>query len=326
MLPEPQEGRDPCTGPLLRFTCYLDDHPDHLVLQRYVDQCAGADECPLTLNPNIRLTRGDQRAEGALHPLLLSQFDSKDEIAWVQSPVTGLQEPFWLRETYLRVLSGLLEGSIEPKALALSQKTVLKLAGILVQPTLSTTRWDRTVIQLGDLFLKRGYCPVTNLINSLHLAALRRHYRQLIRLGTLKLGDAQTCRRYVAHNESAAQIFHHHLTPIVTSVVRQPVKPSYVYTGAYQSGAELEKHTDREQCEFSLTLALDYSPEPVRETPWPLQLHTKESVVNIFQGLGDGLIYRGREIPHSRHILPDGHTSTSIFFHYVPADFQGSLD
>jgi hypothetical protein len=48
--------------------------------------------------------------------------------------------------------------------------------------------------------------------------------------------------------------------------------------------------------------------------------------VTVFQAIGDALLYRGRELPHSRDALPEGHTSTSIFFHYVREDFAGSLD
>jgi hypothetical protein len=31
-------------------------------------------------------------------------------------------------------------------------------------------------------------------------------------------------------------------------------------------------------------------------------------------------------LPHYRGVLREGQTSTSIFFHYVRADFAGSLD
>jgi hypothetical protein len=31
-------------------------------------------------------------------------------------------------------------------------------------------------------------------------------------------------------------------------------------------------------------------------------------------------------VPHYRDVLPAGRTSTSIFFHYVPADFCGPLE
>jgi hypothetical protein len=88
----------------------------------------------------------------------------------------------------------------------------------------------------------------------------------------------------------------------------------------------LPKHVDREQCEFSLTMAIDYTPEPVAECPWPLKLELADGgLATIFQALGDALLYRGRERPHFRDPLPDGHTSTSIFFHYVPEDFDGDL-
>jgi len=37
-------------------------------------------------------------------------------------------------------------------------------------------------------------------------------------------------------------------------------------------------------------------------------------------------MYRGTKLPHYRDRLPNGQTSTSIFFHYVAADFKGQLE
>jgi hypothetical protein len=122
------------------------------------------------------------------------------------------------------------------------------------------------------------------------------------------------------------RFFHHQLTATMSAVAGEPVKPSYVYMGAYQGGATLEKHTDRPQCDFSLTFCLDYSPEPKLETPWPIQLHPASGKVTVYQAIGDGLFYRGCQVPHSRDTLPEGHSSTSIFFHYVREDFEGTLD
>jgi hypothetical protein len=95
---------------------------------------------------------------------------------------------------------------------------------------------------------------------------------------------------------------------------------------SYLSGAELKKHIDREQCQFSVTLCLDFSPEPALETPWPIRLESPTGTVTVHQALGDGLVYRGTRLPHYRGVLGEGQTSTSIFFHYVPAGFAGSLD
>jgi hypothetical protein len=120
----------------------------------------------------------------------------------------------------------------------------------------------------------------------------------------------------------------------VSAVAGEPVKPSYVYFASYLSGAELRKHTDREQCEFSVTLCLDFSPEPALATSWPIRLVTGNDTcddshagtVTVYQAIGDGLAYRGTRLPHYRDVLGEGQSSTSIFFHYVAANYTGSLD
>jgi hypothetical protein len=142
----------------------------------------------------------------------------------------------------------------------------------------------------------------------------------------IRLGDAQSSLRYVVHNEPVARFFHQQIAPVLSVVAEQPLKPSYVYLASYLSGAELKKHVDREQCEFSITLCLDFSPEPELATPWPICLDTVDGKVTVHQALGDGLAYRGTRLPHYREKLGAGQTSTSIFFHYVSADFEGRLD
>jgi len=324
-------GIEPAEASRPRFTCYLDDCPDHLVPRRYLDTEALTQEgdCSLVVNPDLFLSRLEDLPVGIVHPALLDNFEPSEDMIWIAHPATQVLQPFWLGPKLTEVVSGLMTGGSKADDLPAGIRTVLKMAGVLVKqhpsesPALSR---ERTIEALATLFQEKGYAPVSGLLHPFHLAALRSYYRKLIRKGGLKLGDSQSARRYVAHNERVARLFHHQLTSAIAAIVGEPVKPSYVYVASYQSGATLEKHTDREQCEFSLTLCLDYSPEPGLHTPWPLQLHTASSIVTVFQGIGDGLVYRGRDIPHSRDTLPRGHTSTSMFFHYVPADFQGPLD
>jgi hypothetical protein len=187
-------------------------------------------------------------------------------------------------------------------------------------------RWNHTISRSAAEFRDKDHVPVAGLIHPFHLSALRRYYRNLIRTGRVRLGDNQSSQRYAAHNDPIARFFHHQLTSIVSRIVDQPVKPSYVYMASYQGGARLNKHVDREQCEFSVTLCLDYSPEPPLATPWPLRLQTSEATVTVFQAIGDALLYRGRMLPHYRDELPPHHSSTSMFFHYVREDFTGPLD
>jgi hypothetical protein len=167
---------------------------------------------------------------------------------------------------------------------------------------------------------------VGGLIPAFHLAELRRHYRWLVRTGRAPLGDSQVPLRHWLHNEPVARFFHHQLAPAVGDIVGRPVKPSYVYSASYRAGATLDVHVDRAQCEYTMTLCIDYSPEPVSETPWPLYLDVGDERVVVHQRLGDALIYHGPSIPHGRPQLGSGQTSTSIFFHYVDSHFVGSLD
>ncbi len=142
----------------------------------------------------------------------------------------------------------------------------------------------------------------------------------------MRLGDQQSAKRYTVHNEPVARFFHNQLTSMLSGLAGKRLKPSYVYLASYLSGAELKKHTDREQCDYSITLCLDYSPEPALASPWPIRLQTRHGTVTIYQALGDGLAYRGAQLPHYRGVLGEGQTSTSIFFHYVADDFGGALD
>ncbi len=186
--------------------------------------------------------------------------------------------------------------------------------------------WDDAVRKAAPSFREKGYAPLGGLIHPFHVAALRRYYRYLIRTGAMNLGDRQSPRRYAAYNDPVARFFHQQIAGTLSAVAGEPVKPSYVYCASYLSGAELKRHTDREQCDFSVTLCLDFSPEPVLATPWPIRLDTSNGAVAVHQAIGDALGYRGTRLPHYRDVLGEGQTSTSIFFHYVAADFIGTLD
>lgn len=313
-----------------QFHCLLDELPFHLIPRHVLDSQRWKQDLsqPLFLNPECAiLPAGQVPAELESQRDLLVGFNLQGTVAWVRDPANGALHPFWLGPQLEAVVSRLRAG--EPAPAALPKKLLLAQAGILVSAEHAERRvaeWSEIVGKLTRVFREKGYAPLGNLIHPFNLAALRRYYRHAIRRGAIRLGDEQSSRRYVAHNEQVARFFHHQIAKALTAIVGEAIKPSYVYLASYLSGAELKKHTDREQCEFSVTLCLDFSPEPERATSWPIRLDTPEGTVTVYQALGDGLIYRGTKVPHYRDVLGAGHTSTSIFFHYVPSDFSGSLD
>ena len=308
------------------FHCRLDDQPDHLVPQRLLrpEYWEGLTDRPLFLNSNCFFTPG-----GDLPPAApIADFAKHGQMVWIRDSGSHALQPFWLGPELAAMLSGVQPGYRAP-ALSPRARRALTMANILVPDDYVFRRrqqWADIVSVTGAQFQSQGYAPVGQLIHPFHIAALRRYYRHQLRTGKLHLGDSQSPLRYISHSDPVARFFHQQLTAAISAFAGEPLKPSYVYLASYKEGAILEKHTDREQCDFSVTLCLDYSPEPRNATPWPIHLYKKSRKVTVFQAIGDALLYRGCEVPHSREALPEGHTSSSIFFHYVRQDFAGSLD
>jgi hypothetical protein len=307
--------------------------PLHLLPQRHVDTEQARHDLsqqPLFFNPLCSiLSQGKVPKELEAHRDLLENFNLQGTVAWVQDPATLSLHPFWLSPRLEAILSSFRPGAPAPDSLPSNLRFLLATAGVLTRGDHAQRRiaeWDEIVKKGAQQFHEKGYVPIANLIHPFNLAALRRYYRHALRRKSIPLGDEQCPLRYGVHNEKAARFFHHQIAKPLAAIVGEAIKPSYVYSASYLSGAELKKHIDRQQCEFSVTLCLDFSPEPEMATSWPILLDTKESTVTVYQALGDGLVYRGTRLPHYRKMLAEGHMSTSIFFHYVPADFSGPLE
>lgn len=313
------------------FYCLLDELPLHLIPQRTLRSSKHHkhSQQPLFLNPECILCSAGQLPDELGHQKkLLSGFALQGSTAWVRDPASGSFLPFWLGPALAARLQNLRPDEPVSSTLPEDTRALLLGAGILIPADYAAKHlleWEDAIGRAAPSFCEKGYTPLGDLIHPFHIAALRRYYRCLIRTGAIQLGDGQSSRRYVAYNQPVARFFHHHIAATLSAVAGQPLKPSYVYLASYLSGAELRKHTDRQQCDFSVTLCLDFSPEPALETPWPICLDAPTGTVKVHQALGDGLAYRGTQLPHYRDPLPDGQTSTSIFFHYVAADFEGSL-
>jgi hypothetical protein len=315
--------------PQQRFHCRLDDQPGFLVPPRLVAAVPDAMTSRLFVNPSCWFSRwGAPPPAVRASSALLENFDWGEEAVCVTDPILNTLLPFSLGPEYRALTAAFVPGTPLPVALPPKSLETLLAARVLVAPNEEArrhTEWSHTLPRAQQEFRERHYTTMTGLLHPFHLGSLRRYYRYLIRTGTIQLGDGQSPRRFAAHNESATRFFHQQLGGIVSAIVGEPVKPSYVYFASYQSGAELPRHTDRPQCEFSISMLVDFTPEPDLEAPWPIHLDTADGRVSIYQAIGDSLLYRGRALPHLRDPLSDGCTSTSVFFHYVPEGFRGSL-
>jgi hypothetical protein len=197
----------------------------------------------------------------------------------------------------------------------------LRIAGILVTPEAvddGRRAWEAAAPGLAAQ-MARGFLPLSGLVPAYHVGALRRYYRYHTRVGTFALGDDQTAQRFVAYDEPVTRFVHRQLTQTITDVVGRAVTPSYNYLAFYQGGAVLDPHTDREECEYTLSLCIDATPDPHTYGAWPLHVMSHEGPLSFTQDVGDGLLFRGRELQHWRDRLPEGYTASAILFHFVDA-------
>jgi hypothetical protein len=291
-----------------------------------------ADEARLIVNPSFHFQAADDPPEEIVRRALpLGGFLRGYPIAWVKDPGTGLWMPYWARGEWADALRSLEPGEPAPSALRPAMRHTLVLASVLVPDGFGQSRpvqWSRICEKAQSQFRTEGYAIVRDLVHPFQLGAMRTYYRSLVAGGGLPLGDSHVAERYQLGNEVVGTFFHAQLASLVSRVAAEPVKPSYVYLASYRPGADLKRHVDREQCEFSISLLVDYIPDPDGPCGWPLFLENPaapEVVHAADLGIGDALIYRGRELVHYRQPLPEAHQSTSFFLHYVRETFTGRL-
>jgi hypothetical protein len=171
-----------------------------------------------------------------------------------------------------------------------------------------------------------GYCQLPQLFSGQDCGVLRGWYRVLSDGQWLK-PDGHLTTQKVIHSDPVTRVLQRALLPQVERLSGAQLKPSFSYVTEYHSSAPLPRHTDREQCEFTLSIYADYEPAPADGIcPWPLVLHTESGEIRLHTPSFGGVLFRGRKIPHSRPELPEGHRARLILLCFVERDFAGPLE
>jgi hypothetical protein len=268
--------------------------------------------------------------------------------AWIKSPDTELDLGYWISHAHASVFAELRAGGDLPAGIAPDLVDKLISAGIAIEPSAHAIKEKNATSEIEeakDRFSRDKYAVLSQVIPAAQLRAIQSFYRSYIGQGFMAFGDSLVKRRFREPNEPLARFFHLSLTGLMSKLAGCEVKPTYCYAASYRGGADLRPHIDREMCEYSFSVQVDYEPEPVDGlSPWALNLSTRKlnednkyslewsdfessqaTEKAIYLRNGDCLAYRGCELAHYRRPLPEGHTSTSLFFHYVPMDYTGDL-
>ncbi len=325
------------------FLCFLDE----IELE---NDSASPCLTDLIVNPSFRFEPFE--LTNVSHLIQVNNFSPHFPIGWIKSPVTEIEIGYWLRNDFLEIAQNFTAG--EKLSFELDENILTKFvqSGILINPDSLREREieiEQRLQKAQQNFQTEKYVVIEKILPVFYMKAMKLFFREYVSNGFMPFNDSQVKRRFYQHNLPLAQFFHRDFTKLMSIIVGQEVKPSYVYAASYIEDAALDPHIDREQCEYSISFQIDYLPEQEDDlSPWGLYVSPFEMVsdqtlttfpwedypeddsnpkkcrkVNLKSG--DGLFYKGRELVHYRYPLPKGHKSTSLFFHYVAKDYEGRL-
>lgn len=119
------------------------------------------------------------------------------------------------------------------------------------------------------------------------------------------------------------------LTPLAAMLTGTDLLPSYCFVRVYQRGDVLKVHSDRDECEHSMSLTLAYSDH----ASWAIDIGSEnaagrpdlaedfgdERYSSFALQPGDALLYRGIERRHARLTPNPNKWSLHLFLHWVDA-------
>ena len=155
-----------------------------------------------------------------------------------------------------------------------------------------------------------NYTVIPGFLDSCSAKELSDEFREFSRREGLE-GDQQVPNSQAVYNYLPFLEILCQKCPEVSIAIGETVLPTYTYARVYKNGATLAGHTDRDECEISLTVNLDGDEE------WPIWIETpdgKEARVSLKPG--DAMIYLGCTARHWREEFK-GNWFTQCFLHYV---------
>jgi hypothetical protein len=283
------------------------------------------DGLPTHLTPYARWVTPPPTGHTRVNPRLLLHRSANSPAVGVPGRWPGSIEWYPLSVAGQAVLDRLLSGLDGPSDLDRQWLRRLLATRILVNDDeIDVAVTPADLDRARDDFADTGQVRLERLVSSATVGALRTHYRRLIRDGEMPLGELQAARRWAARNEAIALRMHRWFAPVVASLVDREVRPSYALSFVYEAGGELPRHIQRPQGEYSLVVVFDASNESDHSAP-ALRLEGVNGALRVEQRLGDGVLYRGRTLLHSREALAPGTSLGLVYLHYVDVHFDGSL-
>ena len=165
------------------------------------------------------------------------------------------------------------------------------------------------------LFQDQGFQKIKGYVTPYFSLFLRNYFALRVQNDGLK-GDPQAPNSHCVYGDPAFDMAMAMSTEDIGKIVGKRLIPQYTYARIYKNGSELKIHSDRPECQYSVTLSLggEY------EKPWPIWI--KDYAGNMNQvplDEGDMVVYHGTELEHWRDKF-EGTAQVQLFMHYVDAE------
>ena len=163
---------------------------------------------------------------------------------------------------------------------------------------------------MNSILLDNNYIIIPNFISSYKANKLKDEFVEYSQKNNLG-GDCQIQTSSCAYNYISFLELLCEKTSEVSEILEETVLPTYTYARVYKNGSVLEKHSDRDSCEISLTLHLG------GDKPWLIWIKTPEGEDRSVElNPGDAMMYLGTIAEHWRDEYV-GNEYTQVFLHYV---------
>jgi hypothetical protein len=159
------------------------------------------------------------------------------------------------------------------------------------------------------------FAVVRRFLTSASVDRLQEYALSIAGAGVTWIGDTLVPGSYAAYGDPMMELLLERATPLVESVSRLKLYPTYAYFRVYQRGARLPRHRDRPSCEISVSLNITQDPPQA----WPLWILGVDGPAAVELYPGDGVVYRGVDCDHWRDEY-SGNRLVQVFLHYVHQD------
>jgi hypothetical protein len=241
-------------------------------------------------------------------------------------------------ETYNEVYNLFKENKINGqwlnhKSFSYTGKTDINVLKRYVNQLIEEREKNPNLLLMKEELLEQEYyfdeftpLKINNVLNENVLAILKSYYKETISSSVFELGDLQS-NRYKAGNEVISRFLHYELLPLFERILKKKLKPTYTYISAYIKDADLPPHTDRPDCEYTVSFIVD-KPDNVT---WPIYVHKtkqekkyvgkyhftppKEECIEFDCDAGGLMMFCGTDHIHYREKLPFDYYNV-LLLHY----------